>query len=286
MQHKFPKFILVSLVIGLFCTLFLNTGDMPLLNPSGVIGVKERDLMVVSILLMLIVVVPTIAMVFIIGWKYRADNKDADYDPNWDKSHVAEVIWWGIPCAIVIILSVMIWFSTHELNPFTPLDSKVKPVRVQVVSLDWKWLFIYPEYGIASVNYMEVPEKTPINFEITSDAPMNSFWIPKLGGQIYSMPGMRTKLHLIADHPGSYRGSSANLSGKGFSGMKFIAKAGTEADFEQWVQTVKQTGSPLDLETYKRLSEPSMNNPVALYTLQKEDLFEWVIMKYMMPMEK
>jgi cytochrome o ubiquinol oxidase subunit 2 len=159
------------------------------------------------------------------------------------------------------------------------LESNTKPLKIQVVALQWKWLFIYPEQGIATVNFVQFPEQTPINFEITADAPMNSFWIPQLGGQIYAMPGMVAKLHLIADKEGSYRGSSANLSGKGFAGMKFIAKSSSEADFEAWVDSVRQSG-PID---YTKVAEPSEYAPAAFYSLSDDNLFNQIVMKYMVP---
>jgi cytochrome o ubiquinol oxidase subunit 2 len=175
------------------------------------------------------------------------------------------------------------WKSTHDLNPFNPIVSDKKAVKIQVVALQWKWLFIYPEQGIATVNFIQFPVDTPVNFEITADAPMNSFWIPQLGGMIYAMPAMRSKLHLIASEMGDFRGVSANLSGTGFAGMTFVAKSSSLADFEGWVQTVRQSKSQLTAESYKQLVMPSQNNPVATYILQDNNLFEEVLMKYMPP---
>ena len=219
-------------------------------------------------------------------WKYRSDHKEK-YDPEWADHPLAEIIWWGVPCAIVGVLSVLCWKSSHELDPFKPLDAPGKPVTIQVVALQWKWLFIYPEYNIATVNFVQFPVNTPINFLITADAPMNSFWIPNLGGQIYAMPGMQSKLHLLAnEEAGSFPGSSANLSGTGFSGMRFTAKASSLSDFEAWVAQVRAVPQKLDLDSYKTLAKPSENNPAASFLLQKADLFDWIMMKFMMPMEK
>lgn len=253
-----------------------------MLNPKGWVALRERDLMITATILMLLVVVPVFVLTVYIITKFRASNKKAEYRPDWDNNVLLEIIWWGFPFVIVIFLSIIAWTTSHELDPFKPLDSDVKPLKIQVVSLQWKWLFIYPEQNIATVNYFQIPEKTPINFEITSDAPMNSFWLPQLGGQIYAMAGMKTKLHLIADHTGDFRGSSANLSGDGFSGMVFNVKATNEADFNKWVDTVKQSDATLGLEEYKKLAEPSQNNPTAYYKLQKNDLFDWIVMKPMM----
>jgi cytochrome o ubiquinol oxidase subunit 2 len=161
----------------------------------------------------------------------------------------------------------------------------VKPIKIQVVALQWKWLFIYPEHNIASLNFFQFPEQTPLEFAITADAPMNSFWISQLGGQIYAMPGMNSKLHLIANETGEFRGSSANLSGEGFAGMHFIAKSSTHADFDQWVESVKSSSNTLDKESYRKLALPSKNNPPEIYVLKDIHLYNQIIMRYMMPPE-
>ena len=257
--------------------------NIAVLDPKGMIALKQRNLFITITLIMLIVVIPVFVLTWVISWKYREGNK-AKYTPDWDKHLLSESIWWGLPCAIVLAMGILVWKSSHELDPFKPLDSSKSPIRVQVIALQWKWLFIYPEQKIATVNFLQFPEKTPISFEITADAPMNSFWIPELGGQIYAMPGMKTKLHLIADETGSFRGSSANLSGRGFAGMRFIAKASSQADFYHWVESIRESADFLNLSEYNRLSEPSENDPVTYYALQKEDLYDWVVMKYMMPM--
>ena len=222
--------------------------------------------------LMLIVVIPVYVLTFFIAWKYEAFKTKAKYDPNLEGSQLAEVIWWGIPCILILIIGAITLISTYELDPFKPIESDKKPVTIQVVALQWKWLFIYPEEKIATVNFVQFPEKTPINFEITADAPMNSFWIPQLGGQIYAMPKMITKLHLMADEPGEYRGSSANLSGAGFSGMKFIAKASTDEEFKQWIESTKQSENGLNFDTYQQIASPSKDNPVMTYSLKDETL--------------
>lgn len=275
-------FLLFLSTVGVFFILqFYYPGDIVVLNPKGWVGMKQRDLIFLATALMFIVVVPVFLLTFFIVWKYKASHQ-GKYNPDWSYSYLAESIWWGIPLVIVLILSVYAWKSTYELDPYKPLVHEKERLKIQVVALDWKWLFIYPEQKIASVNFLQFPEETPIDFEITADAPMNSFWIPQLGGQVYAMPGMKTKLHLIANALGEFRGSSANLSGVGFAGMKFIAKASTDGEFAAWVESVKSS-NPLGLEEYKRLAEQSSNNPVAFYTLQTENLFEEIVMKYMAP---
>ena len=283
-NYKIVIFVLLCVAAVVSIIMYLFSGQVAVLDPKGWVALKQRDLLVTSTLLMLIVVIPVYILTFFIMWKYRASNKDAKYSPNWDQSLLAETIWWGIPCLIVLVLSIMTWKSSHALDPFKPLVSNTKPVRIQVVALQWKWLFIYPEENIATVNFFQIPEQTPINFELTADAPMNSFWVPQLAGQIFAMPGMKTKLHFIADAEGIYRGSSANISGKGFAGMSFKVKSSSAADYASWVQSAKLNNSVLDLATYQKLAEPSEYNKVAYYTLGKEDLFEWIVMKYMMPM--
>jgi cytochrome o ubiquinol oxidase subunit 2 len=283
-SYLVPLFLLLFLGVVGAATLFLINSDIALLEPTGTVAEQQRNLLVIGSLLSLIIVVPVFGLTFFIAWKYREGNKKAKYQPEWDRSKLVESIWWGVPLALILVLSIIAWKSSHDLDPFKELESDKKPLTVQVVALQWKWLFIYPEQGIASVNFVQFPEDRPVTFKITSDAPMNSFWIPKLGGQIYAMAGMETKLHLMASQTGSYEGSSANISGEGFAGMKFTAKASSEADFKAWADSVKQTaGHTLDQEEYAQLAEPSKNNPVAYYSSVEQGLFDTVIMKYMTP---
>ncbi len=277
--------ILILLFLGaLFLTVsYINAHNIPVLNPKGMIAMQQRDLIVICSLLMCIVVIPAYILTALFSWRYREGNKKAKYTPNWAHSTLGEVIWWGVPCVIIVILAVITWVSTHALNPFTPIASEKKPVQIQVVALDWKWLFIYPEQGIATVNYIQFPEKTPLNFDITADAPMNSFWIPQLGGQIYAMPAMRTKLHLIANEEGSFRGVSANISGEGFAGMSFTAVATSDEAFDAWVKSVQESPNQLTLEEYEELMLPSKYNPVTVYSSVEEGLFDHIMMKYMHP---
>ena len=278
-------FIVLFVGLGLLIALCVQPSDVLVLQPKGMIAEKQKSLLIIATLLMLIVVIPVFVLTFFIAWRYRASNTKAKYTPDWSHSHLFESIWWGFPFAIVIALSIVTWKACHELDPFKPLDVATKPISIQAVALQWKWLFIYPEYNIATVNFVQFPEKTPLNFEVTADAPMNSFWIPQLGGQVYAMPAMRTKLHLIADAPGEFTGSSANLSGKGFAGMRFIAKASSQEDFDEWVQQVKQSSPSLTLDEYNALVEPSEYNPAGYYVLKEEGLFDHIVMKYMMPEE-
>lgn len=260
--------------------LYLFGESIPIIFPTGWVAFKERGLLFFIQALMLIVMIPVFIFTFIFSWHYRADNRKAVYDPDLTDHKIAEIIWWGLPLILVTIISIATWYKTHELDPYRPLVSDKKPLTVQVVALQWKWLFIYPEEKVAVINYLAIPEKTPIHFLITSDAPMNSFWIPDLGGQIYAMPGMQTQLHLIANEAGEFRGSSANISGEGFAGMHFITKASNEEDFLAWVNEARNQPASLDYNLYKQLAEPSKNNPISLYRLEDDQLFKQIIKKY------
>lgn len=293
LQKKKPvRFILVFSGIVLFIFLLMQPlevwhyrADIQMLFPSGSIALKQRNLLLIIQAIMLLVVIPVYILTFIFSWKYRAHNPQGKYDPDLDDSKLAEFIWWGFPCLIILVIGVLTWIRTYELDPLKPIAPTQETKKIQVVALQWKWLFIYPEEKIATVNFVQFPEKVPIHFEITADAPMNSFWIPKLAGQIYAMPKMKTALHLIADEKGDFRGSSANISGVGFSGMTFTARASSQEDFEKWVKEAADSSQSLDLETYNQLALPSQNNPVTTYVLKDEQLFDSIIMKYMHPLK-
>jgi cytochrome o ubiquinol oxidase subunit II len=283
---KIAIVILLLLGAGALTAFYIGNNTIDVLEPSGMIGDKEKELIVTSSLLMLIVVIPVFILTIVFAWKYRGTNGKAKHAPNWEHNYIAEYCWWGVPIVIIVILAIVAYRSSYELDPFKPLESEKKAISIQVVSLDWKWLFIYPQQGIATVNFVQFPENTPVNFEITSDAPMNSFWIPQLGGQIYSMPAMRSKLHLIANEKGTFKGVSANLSGKGFAGMRFAAVASSDAEFDTWVNKVKSSSKTLDWESYNLLVRPTEYHPVEYYQLKVPDLFDQIIMKYMAPMPK
>lgn len=286
MSKKFRLPIAILLAVGavlVTAILLLRGNNFAVLDPKGPIAQEQLNLIIFTSLLSLIVVIPVFVLTFYIVWKYRAGNKKAVYSPEWDRSRTAEAIWWLVPLALIAVLAVITWITTHRLDPYRPIDSDKKPITVQVVALQWKWLFIYPEQKIASVNYLQFPEDTPINFEITADAPMNSFWIPQLGGQVYAMAGMKTKLHLQATEPGEYKGSSANISGEGFAGMKFPAWATSQQEFDKWVESVRQSPYALDMEEYGQLAKPSKNEPPRFYVAPYAELYDTVMMKYMTP---
>ena len=274
----------LALCFALLAGWYLRHTSIPVLEPRGPIAQKERKLIIITLLLSLIVVIPVFSLLGIFAWKYREGNASAKYSPELDHSRVAETIWWLVPSALILVIGVIAWASSYQLDPFKPLSSNAQPITIQVIALDWKWLFIYPQQNIATVNLVQFPRQTPVNFEITADAPMNSFWIPQLGGQIYAMPGMSTQLHLMASTNGSFHGSSANISGNGFAGMAFTAKSSSMADFQRWVKSVKRSPNRLSQDAYAKLAAPSQNNPFAYYASSAAGLYDSVIIKYMGPM--
>jgi len=262
--------------------LILSGCNGGVLDPKGQIGIDEKNLIIIATVLMLLVVIPVIVMTLYFAWKYRDTQNHEIYAPKWAHSNKIEAVVWAVPIVIVVILGVITWQSTQELDPYKPIEGKGEHLTVEVVSLNWKWLFIYPEQGIATVNELVFPANVPVEYKITSESTMNSFFIPQLGSQIYSMAGMETKLHLIANEPGTFKGFSANYSGAGFTGMKFNAIATpTKADFNQWVEQVKTNANSLTHANYVELAKASENNPVAYYGKVDEGLFHTIVMKYM-----
>jgi len=252
-----------------------------LLNPEGDIGAQEKTLILVSLGLMLLVVIPVIVLTLFFAWRYRASNSKAIYAPTWAHSTAIEVVVWTIPCIIVAILAVIVWRTTHSLDPYKPLKADAAPVRVEVVALNWKWLFIYPDYGVAAVNRLTIPVNTPVNFKITSDSIMNSFFIPQLGSQVYAMAGMQTQLHLIASRSGTYSGLSSAFSGPGFSDMHFDTVVTGSQEFDAWIRQARQSRLILDRPAYRSLALPSIKAPVRVYAGVEPGLFEDVVNQYM-----
>ncbi|KWR89839.1 ubiquinol oxidase subunit II [Cupriavidus sp. IDO] len=261
--------------------LLLAGCNLTLLDPKGQVGVDIKGIILIATWLMLLVVVPVIVLTLVFAWKYRATNTSARYEPDWSHSTAIEIVVWLIPCLIIVALGIITWKSSHDLDPYKPLESKTKPITVEAVAMNWKWLFIYPELKIATVNQIAFPVNTPVNFKITSDSIMNSFFIPQLGSQVYAMAGMETKLHLIANEAGTFDGMSANYSGGGFSGMKFTATAMSNFDFDQWVAKVRASSNALGADGYRKLAEPSEKEPVTYYGKVEDELFHGILHKYM-----
>ncbi len=273
----------LTAVLSLIAMAILMTGcsdKLVVLNPKGAIGKQQLDLMIISTALCLIIIVPVLILTFYIVWKYRhKPESKAKYEPEWEHSTKLETIWWGIPIVIIAILAVITVRYTYQLEPSKPIEHEAKPIVIQVTSLDWKWLFQYPEQGIATVNYIQFPEDVPIRFELTSDAPMNSFWIPQLGGQVYTMSGMAMKLHLIADEPGTYLGMGANFSGREFGKMQFEAKASSREEFDAWVHGIKDSSPALTNEGYEQLTIPGVSEVEAFSSIP-DGLFQRIVTKY------
>ncbi len=259
------RLLLLAPVVAL-----LSACDLVVLKPAGDVAAQQGDLLMVSTLLMLIIILPVMGLIVFFAWKYRASNRDAEYQPDWDHSTSLELVIWAAPLLIIICLGALTWAGTHLLDPYRPIDrikpgqtvaENVEPLQVNVVALDWKWMFIYPQYGVATVNELAAPVDRPIRFHITSSSVMNSFYIPALAGQIYAMPGMETKLHAVINRPGEYEGFSANYSGDGFSHMRFAFHGLDQAGFDQWIAGVRQSGQALDRDRYLELEKPSEKVP-------------------------
>lgn len=260
--------------------------DLVVLSPAGDIAQQQGNLIIVSTLLMLVIILPVMALTILFAWRYRAANKAATYKPDWDHSTQLELVIWAAPLLIIICLGAITWVGTHLLDPYRPLArtapgkmvaADVKPLEVNVVALDWKWLFIYPELGIATVNELALPVDRPVRFRISSSSVMNSFYIPALAGQIYAMPGMETKMHGVFNKPGNFVGFSANYSGAGFSNMRFAVRSLPAAQFATWAGEAKKGGATLDRTTYLALERPSERDPVHHFASVDQQLFDAVV---------
>lgn len=285
-MNRLQVFLLCTFAIALAVAaiVYLQHANVAILEPAGPVAAAERNVIIITVILCAIVVIPVFVMLFAFAWRYRASNPIAhrEHHPTWDHYNwVAEVVWWVIPTIIIFFLGILAWQSSHALDPYKPLPGDDQ-LTIDVIALDWKWLFIYPQQGIASVNLVEFPENTPVHFYLTADAPMNSFWIPQLAGQIMVMPGMTTQLNLAASRTGDFNGFSANISGEGFAGMAFTARAVTQDEFDSWVASVKASSTPLTPRSYEALAQPSEYNPVAYYA-PVFDAFDSTMMEYMTP---
>jgi cytochrome o ubiquinol oxidase subunit 2 len=263
---------------------YLHLHTVDVLQPAGKIGYDERNLIIWVTALSGGVVIPVFGMLGYFAWKYREDNHRAKYEPEFDSSKKAETIWWLIPTVLLVIISVINWRSSYALDPFKALDGTKPTLRIQVVALDWKWLFIYPDQQVASVNDAAIPVGVPVDFEITSDTVMTSFWAPRLGGQMYAMPGMSTHLNLVADKPGDFKGSAANISGKGFADMTFMVHAVNDTNFDTWMSKSQLSGHLLTAAEYGNLSRPGTMKEPTYYSTVDRKLYDTIVMKYMMPM--
>ncbi|WP_084267750.1 ubiquinol oxidase subunit II [Azohydromonas lata] len=287
MTTKLPHRTTPRLAALSLLALMLGGCNMVVLHPSGDIASQQADLVRTATYLMLLIIVPVIALTLLFAWRYRA-KAQAAYTPDWDHSTRLELVIWGAPLLIIIALGAVTWISTHKLDPFRPLEridaqrplpADHKPLVVQVVALDWKWLFIYPEQGVATVNELAAPVDRPIRFHISSSTVMNTFYVPALAGMIYAMPGMESQLHAVINQPGEYQGLSANYSGDGFSYMRFKFHGLSDADFNAWVERNRSEGKGqvLNRETYLKLEQPSEREPVRRFGQVEAKLFDAVV---------
>lgn len=275
------KCVSIILILTAILSLGCYADVTGVLNPKGMISHEQRRLMFDTMALMLIVVLPVIVMSFAFAYRYRSSARRGRYHPDWHHNTLLEVFWWGIPAIIVIILAVITWKKTHSLDPYKPLEISAPKTRIEVVALRWKWLFIYPDAHIATINDLFLPANTQVEFYITADAPMSSFHIPQLGGQIYAMAGMRTRLHLYSSHPGTYVGLNTHINGEGFSHMHFSTHVLPRAKFKKWIKDRQAAPSnPLTLDVYKHLYEPTIDAKVAYFNAVPDQLFTSIMQQY------
>lgn len=274
----------VKLLFILFFSTTVSGCSSALFNSKGQIGIEESSIIKVVLFLMSIIIIPVIMMTIFFSWKYRASTKNdkTAYQPNWSHSKKIEVFIWMIPIFIISLLAFMSWRSSHSLEPSRPILANEKTIRIQVIAMDWKWFFIYPKEEVASINEIALPVHVPVEFIVTSNSVMNSFFIPRLGSQIYAMHGMKNRLNLIANHVGNYRGLSSNYSGLGFSGMKFkVIVMKDYFSFNQWLKKIKKSKNTVpNMATYKKIALPSEFNKVAYFSKVRSNLFEKVIQQF------
>lgn len=287
-RRRGGAWILILLLIGFVMLLrYLVRGkNIALFNPQGLIAQQQHSLMMFVVTVLFCLAIPTLTILFFTVWRYRESNPKAKPAPETRRSKYFAVSLWMIPLAALLLLVSVMWPATHRLAPQNAINNGAKPLTIQVISLRWKWLFLYPEQGIATVNFVQLPVDTPVTFEMTADeTPMSSFWVPNLAGQLYTMTGHVNRLNLLASAPGDYPGKTAEINGAGFAGMNFTVRASSTRDFDDWVQSVKQAPNALDGAGYQSLLTPSENNPVALYSAYGPDLYANVIAKYTGPGE-
>lgn len=279
-KRKLVQAGMLFMMVAIIAVLSGCSHQAMVLDPKGPVGAEQRDLIVIATILCGVILVPVLALTAWIVWRYRdIKGNKASYKPNWSHSTSLEIVWWAVPIIIIATLAVVTLKYTYALEPSKLLKSDKAPITIQVTSLDWKWLFTYPEQGIATVNYLQIPEDTPIKFELTSDAPMNSFWIPQLGGQIYTMSGMAMTLYLQADEIGHYFGTGANFSGEHFADMTFDVNATSQEDFDAFIAKTKKVPTKLTKEGYDELAMPGKSG-VRYFSSIPEGLFEQTVTKY------
>lgn len=280
--RRLTVFILgtITLLSLVFLTANLSGLDIPVLKPSGEIASRQSRLIIFTVFLAAVVVMPVFVMLGLFAWRYRSGNKKPKRDSEWSSDKKLEIIWWGIPSLIIIVLCVVTYMTSHSLDPYKKIESNEQTLNVQVVALQWKWLFIYPDQKVATVNELTIPEETPVSFRITADAPMSSFWIPALGSQVYSMNGMTTQLNLIASDTGEFDGYNTNINGEGYSKMKFKVKSVSSQDFREWTSLHSGSMHTLDRVHFDELASPGTISAPMYMSLKEPDIFDYALSKY------
>lgn len=265
---------------GLFWWL-LQGVTLHVLEPTGAVAAQQRDLIWLTIGLSAIVVIPVFVLLISFATRYSEKSKATTYTPDWHSNNIMEIIWWGIPIVIIGILGTVTWFTSHSLDPYKPLASNQKPVEVQVVALQWKWLFIYPDEKVAVLNELPIVKDRPVHFTISADAPMSAFWIPTLGTQIYSMNGMNSQLNLVGNKLGDFYGYNTNINGEGYASMRFAVKVRTQDEYDSIMRQARKSVAALDEVAYQSLAQPSTDAKPYYYRLVDSGLYQQIVMKYM-----
>jgi cytochrome o ubiquinol oxidase subunit 2 len=260
---------------------FMRGHNIALFHTGGWVASEQLRLMVITVGIMLVLGIPAVFLLYFTAWKYRESNRSAKREPEKQHNKFLDAAMWLVPGTVAVILASIMVPATHKLEPNKAIARGAKPMTIQVVALQWKWLFIYPEQNIATVNYVQMPVGTPVEFQLTADeAPMSAFWIPNLAGMLYAMSGHNNELNIVADKAGDYPGSTGEINGAGFADMKFTARASSQEDFDEWVQRIKHADGALDMAAYGKLVKPSEKNLPAYYSAVPEDLYGTVLMKY------
>lgn len=289
-QHKngstlakvLTRLVLGLLAFGILLGFLLHDKNIAILNSKGIIASQQRQLMYYVLIVILTIAVPTVTLLYFTAWRYRETHKTATYHPGATNGKAMNIIFWALPTFFIIVLAIALVPATRNLQPNKAVAASVKPINIQVMAMRWKWLFIYPDQNIATVNFVQIPKDTPIVFDLTADeAPMSSFWVPNLSGQLYAMTGHINRLNLMANETGDFRGRSAEINGAGFAGMQFTTRVSNAADFKTWVATTKQSAPILDKATYQGLLKPSEYNPTGSYYPVDQTIYPNTVMKYM-----
>lgn len=285
MQPRHRVVLALALVIALLVGIgwwLLKDAYVPVLQPSGEVARQQYVLILFTVILSIIVVGPVFTMLFVFAYKYRAGNKKAKYTPKWSNNKWLEITWWGIPIAIIAVLSVVTFITSHTLDPYRPIESNKDTLEVKVLAVQWKWIFMYPDEELATVDELVIPKDRPVRFLLSADAPMSAFWIPALGSQIYNMNGMTSQLNLIANETGVFQGYSTNINGEGYARMTFDVKSVTTEEYDQWViDSRNEKANKFTMKEFEELAKPSVLDKPRTYVLADVDVYDKVVAKYM-----